>query len=232
MLEQMRKHMNWIMWTILVLVIVSFLFFGIFPSGSGQGVAAKVNGDIITNSELNRVYRNMLETYRQIFKDQFNDALAKNLRTQALRDLIQNRLLIQEAERQGLKATDREVQQAIMSIPAFSVQGRFDKVSYERYLDYVNMKPSAFEESQREAILRQKLERVVEDGVAVTDEELRTAYASRNPKAKAGDFEKNKETFRQSLLAEKRRTALDAFVQGLARKSKIVMGKSEAEAEL
>jgi peptidyl-prolyl cis-trans isomerase D len=229
MLEQMRKHMNWIMWTILVLVIVSFLFFGIFPSGSGQGVAAKVNGDIITNTELNRVYRNMLETYRQIFKDQFNDALAKNLRTQALRDLVQNRLLIQEAERVGLKATDREVQASIMSVPAFSVQGRFDKGSYERYLDYVNMKPSAFEENQREMILRQKLERIIEDGVDVTDDELRSAYASRNPKAKPGDFEKNKTAFRQTVLTEKRRAAVDAFTQGLYRKAKIVMGQTEAE---
>ena len=229
MLEQMQKHMNWIMWGILVLVIVSFLFFGIFPSGGGQGVAAKVNGDVITNSEWNRAYQNMAETYRQIFKDQYNDAMSKNLRAQALRDLVQNRLLVQEATRAGFTATDREVQDAIMAIPAFSSQGRFNRDAYDRYLAYVNMKPAAFEESQRDAILRQKIERVIEDGVAVTDNELKEAYASRNPKAKAADFEKNKDTFRQSLLAEKRRDALDAYVQGLYRGSKIVMGRNEAE---
>jgi len=232
MLEQMRKHMNWIMWSILAVIIVTFLFFGIFPSASGQGVAAKVNGDIITNTELNRVYRNMLETYRQIFKDKLDDALVRNLRTQALRDLIQNRLLVQEAERVGLKATDQEVQAAIMSVPQFSNQGRFNKAAYLQYLDYINMKPSAFEEIERETILRRKLERIVEDGVAVTDDELRDAYASRNPKAKAGDFEKNKDSFRRTLLAEKRRTAVDAFVQGLYLQAKVVVGKSEAEAEL
>lgn len=229
MLEQMRKHMNWIMWTILVLVIVSFLFFGIYPSDRGQGMAAKVNGEVITGSELNRVYRNMLETYRQIFKDQFNDNLAKSLRGQALRDLIQNRLLIQEARIIGLAASDQEVQASIMSIPAFAQQGRFDKAAYERYLDYINMKPSAFEENQRDMILRRKMERIIEDGVDVTEDELRAAYASRNPKAKPGDLEKNKAAFRETLLAEKRRAAVDAFVEGLHRKAKIEMGRAEAE---
>jgi hypothetical protein len=81
-------------------------------------------------------------------------------------------------------------------------------------------------------ILRQKLERIVEDGVDVTDEELRSAYASRNPKAKPGDFEKNKAAFRQTLLTEKRRTAVDAFAQGLYRKAKIVMGAAEAQTDL
>ncbi len=232
MLEQMRKHMNWIMWSILAIIIVTFLFFGIFPSGGGRGVAAKVNGDVITTTEVNRVYRNMLETYRQIFKDKLDDALAKNLRTQALRDLIQNRLLVQEAERIGLKVTDQEIQAAIMSVPAFSPQGRFDKVAYERYLDYINMKPSVFEESQREMILRQKLERIIEDGVDVTDDEVKAAYASRNPKAKPGDLEKERATFRQGLLTEKRRAAVDAFVQGLYRKAKVEIGKSEVESEL
>ncbi len=232
MLEQMRKHMNWIMWSILAIIIVTFLFFGIFPAGGGRGVAAKVNGETITTGELNRVYRNMLETYRQIFKDQFNDSLAKNLRTQALRDLVQDRLLVQEAERVGLKVSDQEVQTSIMSVPAFQIQGRFDQAAYVRYLDYINVKPSAFEENQRQMILRRKLERIIEDGVDVTDQEVKEAYASRNAKAKPGDFEKNEATFRQTLLAEKRRTAVDAFVEGLYRKAKIVMGKAEGEPEM
>jgi parvulin-like peptidyl-prolyl isomerase len=221
MLEQMRKHMNWIMWTILAIIIVTFLFFGIYPTSSPGDAAAQVNDDIITRSEFNRVYRNMYETYRQIFKDQFTDAMAKNIRAQALRDLIQNKLLVQEAGRIGIRVSDEEVQAAIMKIPAFSPQGRFDKVAYERYLAYINQKPSAFEESQREYLLRQKLERMIEEGVDVTDDEAAAAYRARNPKAAPGDFEKNKAMFRQSVLAEKRRSAVEAYVKGLEKKAKI-----------
>lgn len=229
MLEQMRKHMSWIMWTILAIIIVTFLFFGIYPSSSGAGVAAKVNGDIISTGELNRSYRNLVETYRQIFKDQFNDTMAKTLRAQALRELVQNRLLVQEAERVGLKVSDEEVQASILRIPAFSPGGRFDQATYERYLDYTNMKPRAFEESQRERLLRTKLERVIEDSVAVTDDEVAAAYAERKPKTKPGDLAKERDSFRQSLLVEKKRSAVEAFVQGLFKKGKITMNKAEME---
>jgi len=230
MLEQMRKHMNWIMWIILILVIVSFLFFGIYPSGEGRGAAATVNGEAVTAGELNRAYRNMYESYRQIFKDQFNDSMAKGLRQQALRELVQNRLLIQEAKRIGLRVTDEEVQAAIMRTPSFSNQGKFDKAAYERYLDYVNVKPSVFEETQREYMLKQKIDRVIEDGVDVPEEELRSAYAARNPKAKAGDLEKNRESFRQTLLSEKKRAAVDAYAQALYKKGKVTMNQSEIDA--
>jgi peptidyl-prolyl cis-trans isomerase D len=229
MLEQMRKHMNWIMWIILVLVIISFLFFGIYPSSDGRGEAAVVNGDVISATDLNRAYQSMYESYRQIFKDQFNDAMVKTLRQQALRELIQNRLLVQEAEKIGLRVSDEELQAAIMRTPAFQAGGQFDKAAYDRYLDYINVKHGVFEETQRQYMLRQKLERVIEDGVDVTDEELRSAYASRNPKAKAGDYEKNRDSFRQSYLTEKKRDAVTAYVQNLFKKSKITMNKAEME---
>lgn len=230
MIEQMQKHMNWIMWTILVLIIVSFLFFGIFPSTSERGIAASVNGEVITSSELNRVYRNMVDTYRQIFKDQFNDTMSRTVRKQALRDLIQNRLLVQEAKRVGLKVTDEEVQAAIMSVPQFTPNGRFDRESYLRYLDYINQKPSAFEEAQRDQMLRQKLERVIESGVDVTPEEVAEAYAKRNPKAKKDAFEKERVTFARSVLVEKRRAAVEAYVQGLFKDAEIETNAAEVEA--
>ncbi len=223
MLEQMHKHMKWILWSIVVLVTITFLFFGIYPSSMGGGTAAKVNGYVISGDELNRVYQNMYENYRQIMKDQLNSNFAKVLRGQALRELVRNRLLVQEAERVGLRVSDEELQAAIMQIPAFNNQGRFDTRAYERALQNINMKPSAFEDNQREFMLRQKLEQLVEDGVSVTDAELAAAYASKNPKAKAGDFEKNKSEFRQSYLAEKQRTALDAFVRGLENKASITI---------
>ena len=228
MLEQMRKHMGWIMWTILALIIVSFLFFGIFPSDTGQGIAASVNGEVISSSELNRVYRNMVDTYRDIFKDQFNESMSRTLRSQALRDLIQGRLLVQEAKRVGLRVSDEEVRAAIMQVPAFSQNGQFDRAAYLRYLDYINQKPNAYEEIQREQMLRQKLERIVEDSVVVTEDELAKAYAARNPKAKKGDLEKNKDAFRQTLIVEKQQAALEAYVQGLFTKADIETNAAEA----
>lgn len=221
MLESIHKHMKWIMWVIVGLITIAFLFFGIYPSGSGRGMAATVNRDEITVEEFNRAYQNTAETYRGLLKDQFNDAFAKTLRTQVLRELITNRLLVREAERMGLRVTDQEIQATILKIPVFNLQGRFDRANYERHLDRYNLTPAMFEAQEREDLLRRKLTHIVEDSVDVTDGELAALYAAKNPKAKPGDFVKNKEKFRQTALMEKRRAALDAFVAGLLNKARV-----------
>ncbi|HLE40761.1 MAG TPA: SurA N-terminal domain-containing protein [Nitrospirota bacterium] len=226
MLESMHKHMKWIMWIIVGLITVAFLFFGIYPSDSGRGMAASVNGDVITTEEWNRVYQNMHDMYREILKGKFDEGFAKTLRAQALRELVTERLLVQEAERQGLRVTDQELQAAIMRIPAFNQQGVFSQTNYEGYLRQDNMTPALFETQQREVLLRQKIEHLVEDSVDVTDAELPALYAAKNPKAKPGDFQKNRTSFRQSVLKEKQRAALDGYVARLGNKAKIKVGEN------
>ncbi len=215
MLESMRKHMTWLMWLIVALITVTFLFFGIYPSDTGGRNVAKVGEDSITQEEFNRVYRNLYDTYRELLKDKFDEAMAKNLRSQALQELVVQRLLVQEAARVGLKVTDEELQSAILKMPSFARDGKFDKKIYDRMLTQINMSPAAFESSQREFLLRQKLEQLVKDGVMITDAELAASYKLQNPNAKPGEIEKNRESFRQAQLAEKRKDAMTAFVRNV-----------------
>jgi len=81
MLEQMRKHMNWIMWIILILVIVSFLFFGIYPSSDGRsGCYSQWRG-----GHSRRIEPGVSKHGRDLpsdLQDQFNDSTAKGLRQQ------------------------------------------------------------------------------------------------------------------------------------------------------
>ncbi len=215
MIEWMRKHMVWMMWIIVGLITVTFLFFGIYPSADRGRAVAKVGDYVITTEEVNRVYQNLYENYRDLLKDKLNESVEKSLRNQALQELIVNRLLIEEAMRVGLRVSDEELQAVIMKMPAFSRDGRFDKRVYEQILNRINMTPAKFEASQREFLLRQKVEHLVKDSVAVEDAELRAAYQQRNPKSKPGDFEKNKENFRQTYLAEKQRDALTALLRNI-----------------
>ncbi|HSB34665.1 MAG TPA: SurA N-terminal domain-containing protein [Nitrospirota bacterium] len=215
MIEFIRKHMGWMMWIIVGLVTVTFLFFGIYPSSQGTGAVAKVGDTVITSEELNVAYRNLYENYRELLKGQLNENLTKGLRNQALQELIVNRLLVTEAEREGIRVTNEELQGTIMMMPAFMQNGRFNKQIYERTLDRINMSPALFEAGQREYLMRLKLERLVKDSVAVGDAELVAAYMKRNPNAKPGDFEKNREGFRQSYLAEKQRDALTAYIRSI-----------------
>jgi peptidyl-prolyl cis-trans isomerase D len=213
MIEWIRKHMGWMMWIIVGLVTVTFLFFGIYPSSMSGRAVAKVGGVVITSDEVNRVYRNLYDTYKDVLKDKFNESVEKSLRNQALQELIVNRLFIEEAKNMGLQVADQELQANIVKMPGFSRDGRFDKQAYERILERINMTPAVFEANQREFLLRQKVEQLVRDSVTVEDAELSAVYQQRNPKAKPGDFEKNKDTFRQTYLAEKQRNALTVFLR-------------------
>ena len=207
--------MVWMMWIIVALVTVTFLFFGLRPSYEGGRAVAKVGGYTITADEVNRVYQNLYENYRGIMKDEINESVTKALRSQALQEIIVNRLMIEEAERLGLQVSDDELQAKIIKMPAFSRDGKFDKQIYDRILERINMTPAAFEADQREALLSEKLQHLVKDGVVVDDVELRNAYNQKNPKAKPGDFEKYKISFKQTYLAEKQRDALTALLRDI-----------------
>ena len=221
MLEQMRKHMNWILWATLGLIIVTFLFFGIYPTSTSDRVAAKVNDDIITFDEWNRLSQNLADTYRQIFRDQFNEDMRKMLRQQAIQELIQNRLLSQEAERMGIRVSDKELQRSILEIPAFNANGRFDKRAYEYYLNRFNLTPATFESSQRDMLRRQRLVRMIEDSVDVTDAEVVEAMAAARPKVKAQDLAQERKAMRQQLLTQKRQEAVNVLLSNLRRKALI-----------
>lgn len=213
MIEWMRKHMVWMMWTIVALITVTFLFFGVYPSSESGSRAAKVGDHVITTEEVNRVYQNLRDTYKDIMKDQKTDVLERTLRQQALQELVVNRLFLDEAEHRGLHVTNEELQAAIVKMPAFQVNGRFDKLTYDRVLERINMSPAVFENAQRELLLRQKLEHLIRDSVAVNDAEIKEAYFRQNPKATGGDFEKNRATFGQTYLAGKQRDALTAALR-------------------
>ena len=169
MLESMRKHMTWMMWVIVGLVTVTFLFFGTRSYDTGGGAVAKVDGYVITSEDLNRVYSNLYESYRQVLKDQFNESYTKMIKAQALRELIENRLLIEEAERVGLRVTDEELKSHIMRIPAFNVDGKFDKRSYDFYLWCIIATFAFFDSSLRDFLFWKNVEEIVEDGVEVRD---------------------------------------------------------------
>ncbi len=222
MLEQMRKHMNWILWGTLALIIVTFLFFGIYPSSSTGRMVAKVNGDVISYDEWNRVYQNLMERYRQIFKGQSNEGLTKLLKNQALQELIQERLLSQEADRMGIRISDEELRKSILDIPAFNPGGRFDQKTYEYYLDRINLTPAVFEASQRESLRRERLMQIVGDSVAVSDDEVSKAVAAQK-KGKA-----DRDALGRQLLMQKKQEALSAFVAGLRQKAKITINERYA----
>src|ERR1700726_4295542 len=127
MLDRMRRHMDWLKWS-LGLVVVAFILFYIpdFLRGSGADAAsgdtiAKVEGHEITGGEFRRTYQAQLQAYRSAYGGNMSEQLLKQLgiEQQILQQMVDEQASGAEARRGGIQVSDEEVRQRIFAIPAF-----------------------------------------------------------------------------------------------------------------
>lgn len=177
MLRLMREQAtSWLIKVLLGAIVIVFIFWGVgsFRSQRG-GRIALVNGEQITLDDYREAYNNLIEQYRQRFGNNLNDEMIKTLqlKQQALNQLINNRLLVQEARRLNFRISDKMLAETIMNIGAFQSAGVFDRRLYQNLLSRLRMTPEEFEIAQREAMLVEKLRTLILDSVKVSDQEAR-----------------------------------------------------------
>ncbi len=194
MLDRMRRHKGWLKWS-LALVVLTFVLFYIpdFVS-STTGAAARdtvamVEGHQITVREFQRRYSAQLQGYRQAYGSQLSEQLLRQLgiEQQILQQLVDEEAMVAEARRQGISASDVEVRERILAIPAFQENGHFIGEPRYRQMLQLNNPPlttSEFEEQLRRALLVQKLRNAVTGWMSVSDEEVAQEYRRRNEKVK------------------------------------------------
>jgi peptidyl-prolyl cis-trans isomerase D len=150
----------------------------------GRETAALVNGNEITYDAFQNSYSNLYNLYQNIYQEKFDAKLEKqlNLPQQAMRQLIDETLLIQQAEKLNLDVTDEEVVDSIAQYDAFQIDGKFNRDRYLEVLNYQRMKPEQFEASQQRRILIQKVRNKLQQGVTISDAELAAAFHRENDK--------------------------------------------------
>src|SRR5512139_163275 len=162
MLDVLRRNAgSWAIKVILSFIALTFIWWGVGTyTESGRNVAAKVAGEPITTGELAEAAAGLEKTYREVYGAAFTPEMAKalDLRKQALDSLIQRRILLAEADRMGLSATDTEIQQEIAATPAFQADGQFREDRYRTVLSYNRVTPGEFEASKRTEITLKKME--------------------------------------------------------------------------
>ena len=189
LLNLMRKHAkSWLIKFLVGIIAAVFIFyFGYsFKSGTGEGKVAYVNGEVITGVDYQRTYRSMLESLQREYKSVWNENLVKlfNVKGRALDNLISQKLVSQEAKRIGFDVTEKEVQEQILSYPAFQVRGRFDEGRYRYLLQNNHMKPEDFEAGLERELLQRKIEQFLGTFVTVTDQDVLDYYTYTNEKVK------------------------------------------------
>ena len=193
MLSTIREHADsWLIKAILWLIIFAFIGTIFYSwgmggaSSSGGGVIATVQGEKIFQGEYDRTFNNLVDFYRQQFRNQFSDDMIKklDLKTQALEALIQKKLLLQEAEKQNLRISDAELISHIQSLQVFQNDKKFSEKSYRNYLQFQRVTPGEFEDNQRENLVLTKLEKLFGTSSKVSQSEIQEAFRNEEEKSK------------------------------------------------
>lgn len=213
MLDLMRRHASsWIIKIALFGIILVFVFFFGWggPGDVDKNFAAKVNGTVITYDQFYSLYENQVELMRSRFRGSMPpDFIEKmNLKKVVLEGMVDQLVLIQEANKLGLTVTNEDLIYSIKNTTEFQTNGVFDPNIYKAYLSAVKMTPSGFEQNRRLELLENQVARIIVDSVKTDSRELETLWHFQNDKlalstllVKPKDLASSKDIDRKELEA-------------------------------
>jgi peptidyl-prolyl cis-trans isomerase D len=165
----------------LALITLPFAFFGVESYvrsvGTGDDVA-KIGDVAITQPQFQQAMREQQDRLRGQMAGQFDPKMLDNpeARKAIIDDLVDQRLLLLEANKKGMTVSDQLIRQTIGSIDAFKVEGKFSVERYEAALRAQGMSPAGFEAQLRQDLTLQQLAGVIGQSVvssrSVTDRVL------------------------------------------------------------
>ena len=207
LLSLMRKHaQSWMIKFLIFMIALVFIFYFGYSFNSEEGVkVAEVNGESISKLEYEKTYQDMLTNLRNEYKSVWNDNLIKvlDLKNRALEELIEQKLITQEAGRIGLSVTKKEVREKILEIPGLITNGRFDENRYRYWLSSQQLTPEAFEKNYSQDLLRQKLIQFLSTFLVLSDQEILDNYKYVNEKINLDFIKFSPDEFKASVKKDK-----------------------------
>ena len=151
------------------LIAASFVVFvGCNSSQNAPDVMAQVTGHKITKSDVDKYYDNQTAGSPQ----QPTDEQATSLRLGILRELIDNEILMQRAEKLGLLATNEEVDQKLNEIKQPYTQEECDKRLKERKITLDDFK----RDLRRSITVEKVMNKEVSSKINITDKDIADYY--------------------------------------------------------
>jgi len=142
-----------------------------------DGIVATVNGKIITRYEIDEQMRPVYEQIRgrNLAPEELRQV--ELVRRQAMDRLIDDMLVLEDAERYKLKVTDAEVEE---QIKVFREKRELSEAAFNKQLELQRMTRAEFARNMRRDLIKHRLiGGVVTSKVVVTDTEVEQAYNER-----------------------------------------------------
>ncbi|MCC2605501.1 SurA N-terminal domain-containing protein [Planctobacterium marinum] len=165
MLEKIREGATGITAKIILgIIILSFIFAGVggYINSSADSAAATVNGEEISASTFEKAYQSERGRMEAQLGDTFtqltaNSEYLKSFREGVLQRLINDKLMDQKVRELGIRISDAELRETIVSMPEFAVGGEFNNDRYQALLIQAGYTPADFRDYLRGQMARQQL---------------------------------------------------------------------------
>jgi peptidyl-prolyl cis-trans isomerase D len=192
-----RENLRSLKWVLLLVVfafvVALFAVYGGGVTGGGGGSqswVARVDGQPIPVPAVQERAGRLDNLYRQFYGAEQYQQLREGLDLFgfAMEQLIEEEILLAEADRQGIQVTNGELHDRIRQHPNLQENGRF--IGRDRYLELARsgqFDARQFEERIGREILLEKITGLLMDGIQVSDSEVFAEYRRLNEKINA-DF--------------------------------------------
>jgi peptidyl-prolyl cis-trans isomerase D len=187
----MRKH-HGLLKLSLIPLLVGFIWIYVpslldtQASGAGE-VLGRVGDRTITVGEFQKAYFRQRQQVSQMTKGRTDPELMRRLGVpdRVFEQLVTGRLMLIEAQRQGISVDDAAVAKSIQSDPYLQRDGHsLSGPEIRHLLAGAGISEEDFVEDARARLIQNKLETLVTAGVSVSPEEAEREYRNRNEKVK------------------------------------------------
>src|SRR5947209_17025815 len=121
------KLKGWLAGVVLGAIGLVFVFWGINWTMSAPNYAAKVNGIEISSSEVREAYQRQLAEFERQTSGSIDDVTRNQIKRHVLDQYVNTEALVSRADELGYRVSDDELMKAMSQIPAFQVDGKFDR---------------------------------------------------------------------------------------------------------
>jgi len=183
MLESFRKRKDNLVSTFIILAVVAVMaLYGVGQMNSdptGGGVAAWVNGESISHTEYAQALERQTYQIRSMFGGQIDERMLNQFQIprRTLNELIQYKLISQQARKMGIVVTDYELATFIRSLPYLQKDGKFDSEAYNKIPNR-----GAEEKIQRERLQAARFQEYLDGRVRATPAQLERAHVLQDTK--------------------------------------------------
>ena len=213
MITWMQRHRKYLVITIWISTIAfvgaGFVGWGQYSYGDKAGAVAKVGDISISQREWQQAYSRLYGQYNQVFQGNFDEKQAESfgLKQQAMRQVVEQALILNLANSYNLEVTSDELSKVIVSQEMFHKNGHFSKEIYLKALKQNHLNVGEYEQDLRNSILIQKVLSLFQSEPLVLEEKV---FSTANSIADKIEY---KVLNADALTLDKSDKALQAFWQ-------------------